>query len=250
MTEELPELPPAIARIWALAEPDTPRRGPRPGLSVAAITTAAIELADEEGLGALSMARIAERLGFTTMSLYRYVSSKEELLTLLMDAASGMVSPPAADGSGWRPALRQWGLRQVELLIAHPWMLQLPIVGPPIGPNALRWVDAGVAALAGTGLEPWEKMAVIGVVSSYGLSEARLTVDQGGEQVPYGQFLRLLVDPEQLPALGELVASGQLESPPEIDEHGIDAGTHFGLERILDGIQALIDSRDRAPTRR
>jgi AcrR family transcriptional regulator len=247
VSEKDAELPPEIARMWALSEPEPPRRGPRPALSVAAITAAAIELADAEGLGALSMARIAERLGFTTMSLYRYVSSKDELLTLLMDAASGM-EPPPPPADGWRASLRQWGVRQIELLLAHPWMLQLPIVGPPVGPNALRWVDAGVAALADCGLEPWEKMSVIGLVASYGLSEARLTADQGGDPVPFGHYLTLLVDPEQLPALGELVASGQLEQTPEVDERGIDASTYFGLERILDGVQMLIDSRQ--PKRR
>lgn len=240
MADDGLELPPGIARAWGLD--DRPRKGPRPGLSLSAITTAAIELADAEGLGALSMSRIAQRLGFTTMSLYRYVDSKDELLTLLLDAVSRIEEPiPTADG--WRPALRAWALGQLKVLLAHPWVLQLPMPGPPMGPNALRWVDAGLAALADTGLEPWEQLAVIGLISSYSLSEARLTTEQGAEPVAYGRYLRILVDPDELPALGAVVASGQLDDPPPLDEQGIDASTHFGLERILDGAQALIDSR-------
>ncbi len=243
MSENPLELPPTVARLWALAEPESPRRGPRPALSLEAITAAAIELADEEGLGALSMARIAERLGFTTMSLYRYVASKDELLALLMDAAADTDVPRPVAGEDWRDGMRRWALHQMEVLMSHPWLLQIPIIGPPVGPNALRWVDAGVAMLSGTGLEPWEKMSIIGLVSSYALSEARLTIDQGSEPMPFGRYLRLLVDPKKLPALAELVASGQLDEPPDIDEYGLDASTRFGLERILDGIQSLIESR-------
>lgn len=244
MASEDVELPPTIARLWTLTEADQVRPGPRPALSVGAITRAAIELADAEGLGALSMARIADRLGFTTMSLYRYVASKDELLSLLLDAVTGLESMPELAPS-WRPALREFALWQIRILLAHPWLFALPMVGPPVGPNALRWVDHGLGALSGTPLEPWEKLAVIGLVSSYGLSEARLTSDQGPDPVPFGRYLSQLVDPEQLPALGAVVASGQIDGRPVVDEYGIDASTHFGLERILDGIQAYIDSRQR-----
>lgn len=235
------ELPPGMARAWGLE--DRPRKGPRPGLSLQAITAAAVEIADAEGLGALSMSRIASRLGFTTMALYRYVESKDELVAMLLDAVSGPPEPLVHAADGWRPALREWAERQIQLLLAHPWALELPIPGPPIGPNALLWIEQPLAALADTGLEPWEQLSVVGLVSSYGLSEARLTSQQGEDIAAYGAYLRLLVDPQRQPALAAVVESGQLDTSPPVGPDGIDESTRFGLERILDGVQALIDSR-------
>lgn len=234
-------LPPGVARAWGLDE--RPRRGPRPGLSLEAITSAAVELADQEGLDALSMSRIAGRLGYTTMSLYRYVDSKDELLTLLLDA----ITPSQVElpGGGWRPALREWGTRQLRVLLAHPWVLSLPMPGPPLGPHSLAWVEAALAALADTPLEPWERMAVVGLVSSFSLSEARLAV-QATEAAAgsWGQHVALLADPDRLPALTELVASGQLDGlGPQPYDDPVDDFTVFGLERILDGVQSLIERR-------
>ena len=81
------ELPPGIAIAWGLERPST--RGAKAELSAARIVDAAIRLADKEGLAAVSMARVAKDLGFTSMSLYRHLRSKEELLVLMVDAAFG-----------------------------------------------------------------------------------------------------------------------------------------------------------------
>ena len=77
MTEEY-DLPAEIALLWGLRE--TPRRGRKPSLSVTEITQAAIEVADAEGIAAVSMARVAQQLGNSTMALYRHLKSKDELL--------------------------------------------------------------------------------------------------------------------------------------------------------------------------
>jgi AcrR family transcriptional regulator len=84
-TSEQPELPADVALMWGLR--DVTKRGPKPSLSVEDIVRAAIEIADAEGLAAVSMARVAERLGNSTMALYRHVKSKDELLILMSDAA-------------------------------------------------------------------------------------------------------------------------------------------------------------------
>src|SRR5688572_30415165 len=96
-------LPPALAAVWGLRE--RPRRGPKPGLTLDAIVDAAVALADADGLGAVSMSRVAEKLGFTTMSLYRHVSSKDELLMLMMEAAIGAPTPSADPAPNWRAAM-------------------------------------------------------------------------------------------------------------------------------------------------
>src|ERR1700742_754238 len=92
-------LPPSLELLWGLREPGS--RGPRRGLTLEGIVDAGMRVAQSEGVGALSMARIAKELGVGTMSLYRYVASKDELLTTMVDTALGM-PPPAAEDEDWR----------------------------------------------------------------------------------------------------------------------------------------------------
>ncbi len=79
-------LPPGLDLLWGRREPG--KRGPRPGLSADAIVTAAMQVADAEGLEAITMARVAAKLGFTPMALYRYVASKDELLQLMWNGSA------------------------------------------------------------------------------------------------------------------------------------------------------------------
>ena len=241
--EQLAALPVGVARSWGLDE--RARSGPKPGLTLRAITRAAIELADADGLEAVSMARIAARLGYTTMSLYRYVGSKDELLVLLLDAVTEDAlrdAPPIVDAD-WRSALRAWAEEQLAVLLAHPWILAMRMPGPPMGPNSLAFVERGLAALEPLPLEPWERMAVIGLLSSYALSEARFVAEAAESTLGYGEQLRMLVDPARLPALHAVVASGQLDDVRPPPPGAIDDGTRFGVERILDGVEALVAPR-------
>src|SRR5699024_3329564 len=113
----------------------------------------AVRIADEEGLEAVSMAAVAKKVGFTSMSLYRYVSSKDDLLLLMMEAATGL--PPdwergeeSSSGSGsWRSRLEQLYRSQVEVYIRHPWVaelvrriLGLPTQGAPVTPRSSAWL--------------------------------------------------------------------------------------------------------------
>jgi AcrR family transcriptional regulator len=242
--EELAGLAPGVARAWGLTE--RPRSGPQPTLTLAAITRAAIELADSQGYDALSMARIADSLGYTTMSLYRHVSSKDELMTLVLDAVTGEAmrdAPPPPDSGDWRGDLTLWSEQQMTVLLAHPWILAMPIQGPPMGPHSLRFIERALVAMRALPLEPFEKMAVIGLLSSYSLSEARLMVDARQTDVGYGEQLRLLVDPEALPELHAIVESGQLDGVVTPPQGEVDDATRFGIERILDGIAAFIAPR-------
>ena len=141
-------IPPSIELAWGLRRDGA--RGPRRGLTLDAIVAAGIEVAASDGVGALSMARIATQLGVGTMSLYRYVASKDELLTLMVDSALG--PPPTLPGvGGWRAGLTAWsdGLR--DAYRRHPWGLRVPISAPPLGPNNVAWLDRALEALAETG---------------------------------------------------------------------------------------------------
>ncbi len=240
--DKLAALSPAVASAWGVRE--RAPRGPKPGLTLARIVEAGVELAGSEGLGAVSMARVAERLGVSTMSLYRYVAAKDELLLLMVDAALGG-PPPVADegGPGWRAGLARWAWAYRDRIREHPWALRVPISGPPIAPNSVAWLDRALGALAGTGLAEDEKASVVLLLSGYVRNEGTLNADltaagpvSDATMSGYANTLRRLAAPERFPALHTLLASGVFDraDPPEQE-------FTFGLERILDGVQALIE---------
>src|ERR1700734_2581928 len=213
-------LPPGLDLLWGRR--GRGQRGPKPGLSIDAIVAAAIRLADAEGLEAVSMARVAEQLGFTTMSLYRHVSSKEELLQLMWNASAQGAEDIVLTGNDWRARLRNWALIQREAIDQHPWITQMPMAAPPMAPNSLTFVERGLEAMDGSGLADADKLRVIGLISSYALSEARMAHDAaraaahapippgGGTPTPNWTFeslLRELIDQRTYPRLHEIAWS-------------------------------------------
>ncbi|OHV35185.1 MULTISPECIES: TetR/AcrR family transcriptional regulator [Pseudofrankia] len=246
--------PGAFEQLWGA--PARPRRGPRPALRLDSLVEAAVALADEEGLGALSMARVAERLGFTTMSLYRHVASKDDLLLLMLNEAVGpppktLVTDPAA---GWRAGLDAWTRGMYERALAHPWITRIEIGGAPNLPNQLAWMDRGVAPLAGVPLAGQEKLSAILMLSRYAMSAAQLTSDvtaaasagtYGPDDGDYGATLARLLDPERFPALHAIAVSGEIDPavPPEGVADELHGEFHFGLARMLDGLDVLLRSR-------
>jgi AcrR family transcriptional regulator len=243
-----------LAIAWGQAEPAT--RGPRAGLSAAAIVAAAIEIADADGLAAVSMGKIAERLGYTPMSLYRHVPSKDDLLTLVQDAALGEPPPTAAVADGWRDALATWARDITTAYRAHLWVLDVPITGPPAMPNQIAWLERALAALAGTPLTDGERLSVALVLSGYSRSWAQLTRDlqrgleRSGFTEPemarqYGQVLGRLVTEDRFPAVHAAIRDGLFDDVDEGDDHagseGVDVEFEFGLQRILDGIEVYME---------
>jgi AcrR family transcriptional regulator len=256
-------LPPGLDLLWGRRERG--KRGPRPGLSASAIVEAAIRVADAEGLEAVSMARVAHELGFTTMSLYRHVASKDELLQLMWNGSAVGAESLVLEGEDWRAKLRMWSEVQWGMLERHPWITQMPMAAPPMAPNSLHFVERGLAALDETSLTDAERIRVIGLISSYTLSEARMAHDAaravkaaheagqaaagpaagpgpgptaGAAAAPmptYESLLRELIDEETYPRLYRLAWSGAVELRDEYAEF------LWGLDRVLDGVQALID---------
>ena len=172
---EKAQLPAGLDLLWGRREAG--KRGPRPGLSADAIVDAAIRLADAEGLEGVSMARVAAELGFTTMSLYRYVDSKEELLQLMWNGSARGAETLVLEGDGWRARLRMWAIMQRDMIDLHPWITQMPMAAPPVAPNSLAFVERGLATMDGTPLADADKLRFIGLISSFTLSEARMAND-------------------------------------------------------------------------
>ncbi|MEV4811947.1 TetR/AcrR family transcriptional regulator [Micromonospora avicenniae] len=242
-----PALPPVVAAAWGLRE--RAPKGPRPGLTLAGIVAAAIALADAEGLAAVSMSRVAKELGAATMSLYRYVSAKDELLTLMVDAAYGEPPGPGGTGPQWRTGLAGWAWAERAALQRHPWVVRVPISGPPLTPYSLRWLENGLRCLAGTGLRESEKMSVMLLLTGYVRNDALLTTQiqeasaGSGRRIDeimpeYGQLISRLADPARFPALREVIDAGVLSQ-----EDGPDDEFVFGLDRLLDGVETLIRAR-------
>src|ERR1700679_2739005 len=152
------QLPPSIELAWGLRDAGT--RGPKRGLTLERIVGAGIKVALTDGLGTLSMARIAAELGVGTMSLYRYVAAKDELLALMVDQALG-APPPGAPGEDWPAGLRRWAVGLRAAYGRHPWSLRVPISGPPLGPNNVAWLDNALGALAETPLSEQEKLSLV-----------------------------------------------------------------------------------------
>jgi AcrR family transcriptional regulator len=243
----------SIELLWGVER--RPARGPKPALTIEGIVGAALVLADRDGLAALSMARIAKELGFTTMSLYRYVQSKDELLMLITDAALG--PPPEMTGvDDWRAGLDRCARALRAAYQAHPWSLRVPITGPPIAPNSVAWLDAGLGALAATDLDEQSKANVFLLVSGYVRNEVSLQRDLAtnedqqllptpGPPPSYGDALRLVVREDQFPALHRALATDAFDDEGEYGDEEFD----FGLATVLDGIAALVERRRPAKRR-
>jgi AcrR family transcriptional regulator len=239
-------LPSDVAAAWGLRV--HPGKGPKPGLSLERIVAAAVKIASRDGLAAVSMSRVAADLGASTMSLYRYVNAKDELVKLMIDTAWGP-PPAAAPGAGWRVGLSGWAWGMRAAFRRHPWATRVPISGLPVMPNEVAWFERALADLGDSGLAEAEKASVIMLVSGYVRTLATLesdleaTVRAAGVtpdewMAAYPRILTKLADPGRFPALTKFIAAGVFDRADHPDDEFI-----FGLERILDGIEVLISSR-------
>jgi AcrR family transcriptional regulator len=240
------ELPASLEAAWGLR--DRPHKGPKPGLSLRRIVDAGVRVAASEGLGAVSMSRVAAELGASTMSLYRYVAAKDELLDLMVDTALGG-PPPPQDGPGWREGLSRWAWAQRAALYRNQWALRIPISGLPVTPNQVAWFENGLRCLAGTDLGEEAKASVVLLISNYVRAEATVGADIGAaiaarRATPdewmsyYGRLLASLTDPQRYPAISRLLAAGVFDRADGPADEFV-----FGLTRILDGIGVLVSAR-------
>jgi AcrR family transcriptional regulator len=218
--------------LWG--RPQQRSRGPKPAITLAEIAEAGIRIADTEGLDAVSMQRVADELPVTKMALYRHVPGKTELVAVMSDLAVGL--PPEHPAQPWRDALKTWALDLYAAFTKHPWLLQSTIGRRLLGPNELTWMDRGIQALADSGLDGGEQFDSILVLTSHVRNIAQQTITTGLTEEHLNRALAdiLTTEAARFPSL-----TAALTTAAGNENQGLE----FGLDRILDGLEALISAR-------
>ncbi|MFI6285914.1 TetR/AcrR family transcriptional regulator [Streptomyces sp. NPDC051018] len=238
----------SLELLWGTGE--RPSRGPKPGLTLDRIVAAAVEVADAEGLGAVSMRRLSTELGTGTMSLYRYVPGKAELLDLMLDRVSDpgpWDPPPPGETVDWREALDSLARGYLELYRAHSWLLKVNQARTVLGPSTLRSLEAALTGLRGMGLRDAELLSVIIATQSFVSGIARMEADSAEaiDQTGLGheEFWKV-----QEPFLVRAMDSGEYPLMARLDDDTFSLEFdhfEFGLQRLKDGMEALVTARQK-----
>ncbi|MGO4147669.1 TetR/AcrR family transcriptional regulator [Paenarthrobacter sp. YAF11_1] len=149
--------------VWR--RPERATVGPKPEHSRNGIATAALRIADDEGLPAVSIRRVAASIGAGAASLYRYVKSHDELVELMMDTVAGEYHLEAG-GEHPREKLLNLAHQGRDIMHRHPWLAPLLLTRPSMGPNSLRYLEAAVSALSTVDLPGPAKLQTVAMLSA------------------------------------------------------------------------------------
>ncbi|WP_051846894.1 TetR/AcrR family transcriptional regulator [Streptomyces sp. NRRL F-5053] len=152
------------ASIWL--RPALSGRGPAPAFDRERLADAGVRLADAEGLAAVTMRAVARSLGSAPASLYRYVTTREELLELMIDRAVGEVRFDGLGSGDWLDDLRTLAHRSREVQLRHPWLPEATASGSPLGPHTVAYLEHALAALAPVPVPARTKLEAVGVLQS------------------------------------------------------------------------------------
>jgi AcrR family transcriptional regulator len=208
--------------IWA-----RPVRERRPSLSRQAVVDAAMRIADAEGLGAVSIRRVAADLGARAMTLYSHIDSKDDLLDLMREQVAGETIITGELPADWREATMLIARRERQTALRHPWLIQL--IGQPghVGPNALRHLEQSLRALMGLVADRRTAFRIAAAIDDYitGHVIREVTHHPGAVTHPY---TRQLLTGDEFPILGPLIHRGLPSLGDNFDR---------GLTWLLDGIE-------------
>jgi AcrR family transcriptional regulator len=235
--------------IWSRL--DRSARRPQPSLTHEQIVRAAIQIADTEGVEAFSMRKVASRLGAGTMSLYRYVATKDDLLDLMVDTAIGEEAPPDRPSGDWRAELAGLARRSRRLGLRHPWVIGFVVGRPNLGPNSLRLLEYSMASVDGLDLDVDGMLDMISTVSAFvagfvqtelAEAEARRRTNLTEEQwrARMAPYIRDLVATGRYPFLERIVVEAE-------DYPDVDATFERRLSLVLDGLAVDLGRRTQPP---
>jgi AcrR family transcriptional regulator len=241
-----PELRRRSELLWG--DRSQPTRGPKPGMTPDDVVQAAMQLADEDGLAAVTMSAVAARLGFTTMAVYRYFPSKETLLDAIVDAGMGSPPRPTTPRAPWREEVAEWARAKRAMLCARPWLAELPFVAAPHGPNWLGWLEAVLDPLSSTGLSAPDLGEVLSVIDGYtrGASDTAVSLARARARGTSAQEWAAAVGADLGRAIGDPrfpKFAALLTTPSDGRPRTMDESFEFGLARVLDGIQLYVEPR-------
>jgi AcrR family transcriptional regulator len=213
----------------------------RHALDTDTIVATALRIADEEGVDAVSMRRIASELRVGTMSLYHHVADKDELLELMADATSAELIVPGEILGDWREALRQIAHRTRDAFLRHPWLLDTAGTRPLVTRNSLRHVEQSVAIVIGLDVDRDTAIAMVMATDDYTIGHVFRQSRVGTGQRPFAterdrERVRDMLATGEFPHLARVFANeGDIAPPPDTFE--------AGLEWLFDGMQAVLDAR-------
>jgi AcrR family transcriptional regulator len=227
--------------IWA--RPERAAKGPAPSRSRAQIAAAAMELADADGLEAVSMRKVATVLGIGAASLYRYIESKDELYDLMVDHVQGEDGPPPPLTGDWRADLNAVAHQTRDVIHRHPWIASLAAGRPTFGPNSLAWTEHSLAAVDGLGLSIDEMLMAAEILQAFvrgfviaelaeqqALQRAGLTMDQWMQI--QGPYMMSMIERGEHPLLARVIVDA---NTPHAEDRN-DLVFAAGLQRILNGL--------------
>jgi AcrR family transcriptional regulator len=248
---------PSLRLLWRHVAPDaqdsaSARRGPKQRLSVDEVVDAAVEIADSDGLSALSMRGLASHLGLGAMSLYTYVPSRDDLVVLMVDQVLGRTELPALPDD-LRARLELIARTQYADCRAHPWLLEVSGVRPWLGPTMAARYEWQLTAVEGIGLDDIEMDQTVALLVGFATNIARAE-----HEVKRAERESGMTEVEWWEAnaetLGELMAhraypiAGRVGTAAgEAYQAARDPGREleFGLARIIDGVLAYLAAERR-----
>lgn len=241
MSQKPPEADAAL--IWERPEPAS-RPAPGP-LSRERIVRAAIAIADAEGLASVSLRKVGAALDAGPMRLYGYLSTKEELLDLMVDAVYGEMVSAGPMSGGWREVLRSIAHRTRRAAGAHKWFIELLSGRPPLGPNALAHLEASLAAVgAAPGFEDIDAvLQAVRTVNAYTVGAIRSEAGELSAELESGMseeewqvtawpYLQRVIATGRFPMLARVIR--------DATHPAFDVTFDRGLDCVLDGIAARL----------
>ncbi|MGP4114473.1 TetR/AcrR family transcriptional regulator [Streptomyces sp. 4N509B] len=235
----------AATSIWL--RPERSGRGPAPAFDRDRLASAGVALADARGLAAVTMRAVARSLGSAPASLYRYVTTRDELLELMIDRVNGEMSYGGLGTGRWLADLLVLARESRGVYLRHPWLLDATASGSPLGPHAVTYLEHALAAMAPLDLGSRTKMEAIGVMNAVvaSLSRAEVTQTRAGGSLQQWQRAQQEYLTRVAVAGGHPHLAAALARPDPVEDHdgGRDSGRGSGRDDAAEGLFDRIVTR-------